>query len=117
MCGLNTVFRALADERRRIAISCLGHHDTLTLPDMAEFVAERERDQPLPSIDATVVRDVYLSLYHTHVPVLEDAGVARYEQERDLVARTDQYRPMLRRAAAEIAELRTSQQLGVDLDD
>jgi len=111
MCSLDSVFRALADDRRRIAVSCLGGHDTLTLPDMAEFVVEREQAEPLSSIDASVVRDVYLSLYHTHVPVLENAGVARYEQERDLVIRTDQYRPMLRRAAAEFAELRTSKQL------
>jgi DNA-binding transcriptional ArsR family regulator len=114
MCGLNSVFRALADERRRIAVSCLGGHETLTLPDMAELVAERERARPLSKIDATVVRDVYLSLYHTHVPVLEEAGVVRYEQERDLVARTDRYRPLLRRARVEIADLPAAQQQHTD---
>jgi DNA-binding transcriptional ArsR family regulator len=117
MCGLDAVFRALADERRRIALSSLGGHETLTLPDMAEFVAERERSAPLTSIDAAVVRDVYLSLYHTHVPVLEDAGVVRYEQERDLVTRTDQYEPLLRRGAAELAEIRGSRQLDPDPND
>jgi len=117
MCSLDTVFRALSDERRRIAVSCLGAHESLTLPDVAEFVTERERAKPLSSIDATVVRDVYLSLYHTHVPILEEAGVVRYEQERDLVVRTDQYRPMLRRAGAEIAELRAVQHLDLEPND
>lgn len=78
------------------------------MPDMAELVAERERAERLPDIDAETVRDVYLSLYHTHVPVLENADVVRYEQERDLVVRADRYPVALRRAAEEIAHLRNS---------
>ena len=40
----DSVFAVLDDRRRRIAIHCLTTHRQLSLPDLAELVAERETD-------------------------------------------------------------------------
>ncbi|WP_225334281.1 DUF7344 domain-containing protein [Halomicrobium urmianum] len=89
MGGLDDVYRALVDERRRIVLSVLREHHTVPLPDLAEFVAESEFDEDVAAIPGEDVRDVYMSLYHTHVPLLEAAELVRYEQSDDVVAWTE----------------------------
>lgn len=90
MCRLDAIFRVVADRRRRLALCCLQEHHRVALADMAEFVAERETGNSVPAISSERVRDVYVSLYHEHVPLLEEENLADYEQENDVIARTDQ---------------------------
>lgn len=106
MCGLDAIFTALAEERRRLVVRCLQEHDTLTLADLAELVAEKETGEDIATLSGTVVRDVYLSLYHHHVPPLEDAEIARYDQEQDVVAKTDELTTALDRARDSVDSLR-----------
>ncbi|AUV81082.1 hypothetical protein C2R22_04925 [Salinigranum rubrum] len=87
--SLSRAFSALANTRRRQAIRYLGHHRSLSLATLADGVAERESDVPLREVDEGTVREVYLSLYHTHVPKLEDAGIVAYDQESDWITRRD----------------------------
>ena len=87
--SLTALFDALADVRRRDALVTLLSHGDLPLPDLADEVAVAERDEPLPKIDPDAVLQVYLSLYHTHLPKLTDVGLVEYDQERDFVALTD----------------------------
>ena len=47
MSKLGQTFRALGDSRRRAVLSCVQEHRTVTLSDLAERVAEDERDAPL----------------------------------------------------------------------
>jgi len=79
------LFRALAAEERRLALVVLTEHHTLSLPDLAETVIEHRRARPVADLSAEDVKECYLDLYHRHVPLLEDAGLIEYEQERDLV--------------------------------
>ncbi|WP_226013080.1 DUF7344 domain-containing protein [Halomicrobium salinisoli] len=88
MGGPDAVYRALVDERRRIVLSVLRRHHTVPLPDLAESVAESEFDEDVAAISGESIRDVYMSLYHTHVPLLEAADLVRYEQADDVVAWT-----------------------------
>ena len=84
--ALDTVFGLLADRRRRQFLTVLdAHGETLTLADAADEVAEREHECPLSDISAETVMQVYMSLYHSHVPKLANAGVVEYDQENDLV--------------------------------
>jgi DNA-binding transcriptional ArsR family regulator len=87
--SLSRALSLLANARRRQVLSYLACHRSLSLPTLADEVAEGEADVPLRELDGERVRDVYLSLYHTHVPKLEDAGVVTYDQERDWVTRRD----------------------------
>ncbi|SEW19528.1 DUF7344 domain-containing protein [Halobacterium jilantaiense] len=79
----------LSSERRRHALDCLTEHGPMALPDLADEVADREHDEPLPQVPEDAVLTIYLSLYHTHVPKLQTAGVVDYDQDRDLVALAD----------------------------
>lgn len=80
----DAVFRLLADRRRRYAISVLRRHGaTMSLADLADEVAVKEHAAPITEIPADDVKRIYMSLYHSHVPRLEDFGVVDYRQESD----------------------------------
>ncbi|MFC7020541.1 MULTISPECIES: DUF7344 domain-containing protein [Haloarcula] len=83
------VFIALADERRRRALSLLADHTELTLPDLADEIAEREHRTSLADIPPEAVCQLYLELYHRHVPQLEAADLVTYSQEQDRLAVTE----------------------------
>ncbi|OAQ52270.1 hypothetical protein HTG_11655 [Natrinema mahii] len=86
----NDAFDVLSHHRRRYALQCLREYETpLALADLADEVAVREHDRPLPEIPSEAVKRIYVSLYHTHVPKLADADHVRYSQERDEVALLD----------------------------
>ncbi|WP_218153762.1 DUF7344 domain-containing protein [Halopelagius inordinatus] len=88
---LDVLFGVLAKRRRRVALRCLVAYDTpMTLADLADEVAVREREATLAQIPADDVMQVYLSLYHAHVPKLGDAGFVEYSQEQDLVRLTEE---------------------------
>ncbi len=105
MSELARTFRGLADRRRRHAIFCLQKHHAILLADLAEFVAVREEATEVGTPSDETVRDVYFSLYHTHLPLLEDADLVRYNQEQDLVTRTNATGTLLRNAHQEVGSL------------
>lgn len=82
---LSTLFRVLAEPRRRVALEALCEHGSVALPDLAEVVAERSTGKRVDEISPEAVTRVYFSLYHNHVPELEEAGLVRYDQEEDRV--------------------------------
>ncbi|WP_408959491.1 hypothetical protein [Natrinema sp. 74] len=85
--SLDDAFALLADQRRRLLLEVMRtYEEELTLPDAAEEVAVRETGHDVTNISAERVTEVYLSLYHDHLPRLVDAGLLEYDQERDLVA-------------------------------
>lgn len=80
---------ALADARRRFILQYLQDHASLTLADLADELATREQEAPLPAISPDTVMQGYLSLYHIHVPKLAAIGLVTYDQDQDRVALTD----------------------------
>lgn len=86
--SLDALFDLFAEFRRRTAYRTLLSHGELSLPDLADEVAIAERGDALPEIDPDTVLEVYLSLYHTHVPKLADAGLVAYDQDSDYLTLT-----------------------------
>ncbi|SEH12000.1 hypothetical protein SAMN04487967_0609 [Natronorubrum sediminis] len=83
---VDEVFRLLAEQRRRLLVDVMRTFgEPITLPDAAEEVAVRETGKPVSSISAERVHEVYISLYHDHLPRLVDSGLLEYDQERDMV--------------------------------
>lgn len=83
---LSAALRVLANPRRRHTLRVVREHgEEMALPDVADEVAVREHDCPLPEVSAETVSDIYISIYHDHLPRLVDAELLRYDQERDLV--------------------------------
>lgn len=80
----------LVHERRRYALYCLVTYQTpLPLADVADEVARLEYDaQVLSAIPENDVRQIYLDLYHAHIPKLADRGLVSYNQEQDIVELT-----------------------------
>ncbi len=85
----DAVFDVLANARRRTVVRMLMTHGDVALPDLADEVAVAEHDRPLTEIDGDAVQQVYLSLYHTHVPKLADVEFVAYDQDTDYVALAD----------------------------
>nr|WP_253513709.1 hypothetical protein [Halorussus vallis]USZ75127.1 hypothetical protein NGM07_17040 [Halorussus vallis] len=83
----NTLFEVLSHERRRYALYCLETYATpMTLADLADEVARLEHDaETLSEVPAESVKRVYLDLYHSHIPKMEDASLLEYTQEYDAV--------------------------------
>ncbi|AGB30511.1 hypothetical protein C488_07117 [Natrinema pellirubrum DSM 15624] len=105
----NDAFDVLSHHRRRYALQCLREYETpLALADLADEVAVREHDRPLPEISAEAVKRIYVSLYHTHVPKLADADYVRYSQERDEVALLDHVARLEQRRRYLVAERSTT---------
>ncbi|WP_255151198.1 DUF7344 domain-containing protein [Halorarius halobius] len=105
MSEVDAGFRALAHGRRRTVVRFVVDHRTVSLPDLAEHVAERELDADRTAVPDELVRDVYFSLYHTHVPVLEEVGLIDYSQQRDLVRAAGGATAVLRAVRDEVEEL------------
>lgn len=83
---LSSCLSLLASERRRHVITIVsGVGEPITLADVADEVAIRESGRPLTELSPERVARVYTSLYHDHLPRLQDAGIVTYDQERDLV--------------------------------
>jgi|GEM_PF-2295668 len=78
------------DAREQYVCYCLAEHGTMALWDLADEVTVWETRTRLPNLPPSEGRKVYLSLYHTHVPRLERAGLVEYRAERDLVVLADE---------------------------
>ncbi|MFB6155982.1 MAG: hypothetical protein ABEJ22_08805 [Haloferacaceae archaeon] len=77
-------FVQFLEARAALALEVLDEYDeALPLADVADEVAVRETGRSLEEIPATDVLWVYDDLYFEHVPLLERAGLVRYEQEKD----------------------------------
>jgi len=76
----------LSHGRRRRVLACLRENGALPLPDLADEIARRERDAPLPRVPETEELRVFLSVSRVHVPKLADADVVSYDRDRGVVA-------------------------------
>lgn len=84
---LDVLFEVLAHQRRRYTLACLRELETpIALADLANEVASREQGTPIPDAPAEEVKQVYTSLYHSHVPKMADANIVEYSREDDTVS-------------------------------
>lgn len=66
-------YRALANERRRIAIRVLDGRDSLHLDALVDAIVSRLGGNPSRET-------VLLSLQHQHLPMLAEAGIVEYDE-------------------------------------
>lgn len=80
----DTILALLNDQRRRHAVAVLAEREPPTaLRDLAADIAVLEADQNDGSADAT--DNIALTLHHSHLPKLDDAGVVDYDAEANAV--------------------------------
>ena len=76
------IFACLANERRQIIVSVLREsHQSLSLEQLGKAAVAREQDENIVEISDEIVEKTLISLHHTHLPKLADAGLLEYDPE------------------------------------
>jgi DNA-binding transcriptional ArsR family regulator len=78
----DVVFDILSSPRRRYVLYYLKQVDEpIELTDLAEQVAAWENETTPDSLTDQERKRVYVSLYQTHIPKLDEAGIVTYDQD------------------------------------
>ena len=95
------LFHILQNQRRRRVLQFLQDFDEgeqVDMRDIAEQVAAWEHDTTVQQLSSNERQRVYIALYQSHLPKLDEKGVLEYNQSRGIVERTavaDQFDPYL----------------------
>ena len=81
----DVIFDILSSTRRRYVLYYLSQEGPMELTELAEHVAARENDTDVEDLTKQQRKRVYVSLYQTHVPKLEDAGFVDHDQDMGMV--------------------------------
>jgi DNA-binding transcriptional ArsR family regulator len=85
------LFQILSNSRRRRIIYYLFEEGAeLTLKRLAAKIAAVEAGVDESEITSEERQRVYISLYQTHLPKLEEANIVRYDEDERTVALTDE---------------------------
>jgi hypothetical protein len=88
-------FHLLSNRRRRDALRYLADHDgPVDMRDLAEQVAAWEQETTVQQLSSQERQRVYIALYQTHLPKLDDYGVITYDQSRGFIERTERARQL-----------------------
>ncbi len=86
----DVIFELLKNRRRREVLSYLLEADeTVTLGELAEQIAAWENDTEVAALSSDQRKRVYVALYQTHLPKMDDAGIVDYDQDRGLITLSD----------------------------
>jgi len=86
--GDDELFGILRSQRRRRVLRRLREADgDATLSDLARQVAAAENRKPVDALRSQEYKRVYISLYQTHLPKMDEAGVVEFDRDRGSVRR------------------------------
>ena len=86
----DVIFELLKNRRRREVLQyLLDREETVTLGELAEQIAAWENDTTVNALSSDQRKRVYVALYQTHLPKMDDAGIIDYDQDRGLIALSD----------------------------
>lgn len=87
----DVVFDLLSSPRRRFVLYYLNQVEgEVEIGELADEVAAWENDTAVDDLTSQQRKRVYVSLYQTHVPKMEDAGIIEYDSDSGTVALADQ---------------------------
>ncbi len=87
----DVVFDLLSSPRRRFVLYYLNQvDDSVTIGDLADEVAAWENEVDVEELSSQQRKRVYVSLYQTHVPKMDDAGIIEYDSDSGKVVLADQ---------------------------
>ncbi|WP_238532755.1 DUF7344 domain-containing protein [Halalkalicoccus jeotgali] len=77
------VFDLLYNPRRRATLRLVAQRSRpLTMEDLVDRIAAAENDVPVDKLERQQRRRVHVSLYQTHLPLLDEVGAIEYDRER-----------------------------------
>lgn len=81
------VFEILSNHRRRMVLYYLRHHgNSSTVNELADEIAAMENELSVDEITSQQRKRVYVSLYQTHLPKMDDHDVLEYDQDEGAVS-------------------------------
>ncbi|QLH82438.1 DUF7344 domain-containing protein [Halosimplex pelagicum] len=80
------LFEALRSDRRRLAIRWVNQLDAVDMVDLAETVACEEYDCTIANLTDQQRKRVYVSLYQTHVPKLDQLDIVDIGDDQEVHA-------------------------------
>ena len=80
------LFEALRSARRRRVVRAVADLDTVDLGDLTEVVASEEYDCAIVDLTHQERKRVYVSLYQTHLPKLDQLGVVDVADDQEVQA-------------------------------
>lgn len=84
----DSVFHLLQNSRRRSVIEYfLENEGPVSLGTLADWVAARECEATPEEVPGDARQRVYISLYQSHLPKLDDNGVVTYDKADNTIAR------------------------------
>ncbi|ADB60068.1 hypothetical protein Htur_1176 [Haloterrigena turkmenica DSM 5511] len=95
------IFHILQTNRRRDVIAYLldrAETDPVKMRDIAELVAAKENETTVENLTSTQRQRVYIPLYQSHLPKLDEEGIIEYDKPRGIVRPSDRleiFRPYL----------------------
>lgn len=86
----DVVFEILSSRRRRMVLFLLRERNgSATVNELAQQIAALENDVEVENLTSQQQKRVYVSLYQTHLPKLEQTGIIDYDVDAGAVALTD----------------------------
>ncbi|MWG33216.1 DUF7344 domain-containing protein [Halomarina oriensis] len=105
--ALDDAFNILSNSRRRYILYYLyTRSEPATIDELAGQIAAWENEIPVDELDDTARRRVYVSLYQTHLPKLDDFGIADYDRDDGTVTLTEGAEEIVRYLPVEEGEQR-----------
>jgi len=84
------VFDILSNTRRRMVLYYLREYGApASVQEIAERIAALENEIPPEELSRQQRKRVYVSLYQTHLPKLNEAGIIEYDDNEGMVSLTD----------------------------
>lgn len=84
------LFELISNARRRFVLSRIDRGEgPIELTTLAEELAAWENDTTVEGLSTQARKRVYVSLYQTHVPKLEEAGLVEYDADSGMVSLSD----------------------------
>lgn len=86
----DTIYHILQVQRRRLALEYLqGTNEPVKMADLAEYVAACEHNTTVELLSSNERQRTYISLYQSHLPLLDEENIISYNQSRGIVERSE----------------------------
>jgi hypothetical protein len=86
----DVIYDQLANRRRRYALHHLKQTgEPVAVRDLAEQVAAWENDTTVDDLGSQERKRVYIALYQSHLPTMDEAGLVTYDDEASTVELAD----------------------------
>ncbi|MFB6185162.1 MAG: hypothetical protein ABEI96_11455 [Haloarculaceae archaeon] len=108
---IEPVYEALGHPRRRYLCYTLFEDTEWSLTDLATKIAAWENDVPEHTVTEVQREDVYVSLYHAHVPKLVDEGIITFDGATETITTTEHAEQVLTALEGMGASLDSNQEM------